>query len=167
MPLRHTVYCPRSIAAVTPEMLQKQLGLLDYLTLGEDYGLAEDAVRAALPLRITNLAAAGFYHYQLSYGQTKARPVMIDRWETEEQRQAATDEKISNLTVRDQARAQRIIGLLRQSVDSVSISFGVDPPAAMFAWEVARYFAAESGGIIEADDGAWLTIDDDYQPQLV
>ena len=47
---------------------------------------------------------------------------------------------------------------------TLSVSFGIDPPAAMFAWEVVRFFASEFDGIIKADDGEWLKIGADYQP---
>jgi hypothetical protein len=49
----------------------------------------------------------------------------------------------------------------------VSVAFGTDPPAAMYAWEVVRYFATEFDGIIKADDGEWLAIGADYQPKRV
>lgn len=167
MPLRHKVYSKHSVAAVTPENLLKHLRILDFLSLGEDYNIAEDAVRVALPSRIVNARPERFLLYHLSYGRGDTRPVEISRWETEDQRRAAVDETIDNLAIADKARARKIEEFLRQSVDSVSVTFGVDPPAAMFAWEVVRYFASEFDGIIKADDGEWLKIGDDYQPRPV
>ena len=167
MPLRHTVYCKRSVAAVTPETLLTHLKIPDYLTLGEDYDISVEAVRAALPLRIENIDPGRFRLYHLSYGEPARRPIEIHRWETEDQHRGAVDETIDNLTIKDTARATKISDFLRTSVDSVSVSFGVDPPAAMFAWEVVRYFASEFDGIIQADDGEWLMIGADYQPKVV
>jgi len=166
MPIRHTVYCQHSVAAVTPETLLEHLQGPDYLTLGEDYGLSEETVRVALPLRIKNIRPGAFQLYHLSYGQQDKRPIEIERWETENQHRSAVDETIDNLTIEDKARVKKISDLLRKCVDSVSVAFGIDPPAAMFAWEVVRYFASEFDGIIAADDGEWLTIDDAYQPKL-
>jgi hypothetical protein len=164
VPLRHTIYCKRSAAAVTPEMLLKHLEILDFWTLGEDYDISEAAVQAALPLRITSRDPGQFRLYLLSYGGSD-RPIEIDRWETDEQHRCATDETIENLAIQDGARLKKISDLLRKSVDSVSVSFGIDPIAAMFAWEVVRYFASEFDGAIHADDGEWLTIGADYQPK--
>jgi len=164
MPLRHTVYCKRSVAAVTPEKLLKHLEVLDFLTLGEDYGISVEAVKASRPLRIKNIDPKQFRLYHLSYGELDKRPVEIDRWEAEGQHRGAVDETLDNLRIEDMARVKRISDFLRQSVDSVSVSFGTDPPAAMYAWEVVRYFASEFDGIVKADDGEWLTIGDDYQP---
>lgn len=162
MPIRHTVYCKRSAAAVTPENLLRHLNRLDFLTLGEDYELSEDRVEAALPLRIENTDPSGFGEFRLCYGKLETRPIDIDRW-TGEQHRGAVEETVENLTIEDQTRVKRISDVLRGSVDSVSISFGIDPPAAMFAWEVVRYLASEFEGIIEADDGEWLMIEGDYQ----
>jgi hypothetical protein len=167
MPLRHTIYCKRSAAAVTPEILLKHLEILDFWTLGEDYDISEEAVQVALPLGIKNIDPGRFRLYHLSYGERNMRPIEIDRWETEDQHRGAVDEAIENLTIQDKARVRKISDLLRKSVDSVSVSFGVDPPAAMFAWEVVRYFASEFDGIVKADDGEWLTIGGDYQPKPV
>jgi hypothetical protein len=167
MPLRHTVYCKRNVAAVTPEILLKHLEVLDFWTLGEDYDILEEAVDVALPLRIKNIDPGRFRLYHLSYGEPVTRPIEIDRWESENQHRAAVEETIDNLTIEDTARLKKISDFLRESVDSVSVSFGIDPPAAMFAWEVTRYFASEFQGIIEADDGEWLKIGRDYQPTRV
>ena len=167
MPLRHKVYCKRSVAAVTPEKLLKHLEIPDYLTLGEDYGLSVEAVEATRPLRIKNFDPNQFRLYHLSYGKPDKRPIEIDRWEAEGQHHSAVDEAIDNLTIQDGARVNKISDWLRASVDRVSASFGTDPPAAMFAWEVVRYFASEFDGVIQADDGEWLTIGDDYQPKPV
>jgi hypothetical protein len=80
---------------------------------------------------------------------------------------SGVDEAIDNLALEDRARVQRISDFLRESVDSVSVAFGIDPPAAMFAWEVVRYFASEFDGIIKADDGEWLKIGSDYHARRV
>jgi hypothetical protein len=167
MPLRHTVYCKRNVSAVTPENLLKHLEILDFWTLGEDYDVSEEAVNVALPLRIRNIDPGRFRLYHLCYGDTDTRPIDIDRWESEDQHRGAVDETIDNLTIKDRARVKKISDFLRESVDSVSVSFGIDPPAAMFAWEVVRFFASEFNGIIETDDGEWLTIGGDYQPRPV
>ena len=167
MPLRHTVYCKRNVGALTPENLLKQLEVLDYWTLGEDYDISEEAVNFALPLAIKNVDSGRFRLYHLSYGKADKRPIEIDRWESEDQHRGAVEETIENLTIEDRARAKKISDFLRASVDSVSVSFGIDPPAAMFAWEVVRFFASEFDGIIEADDGEWLKIGSDYQPRPV
>lgn len=167
MPLRHTVYCLRSVAKVTPEGLLKRLKAPDYWTLAEDYGISEEDVEAARPLELTSAQAGLFVRYQLSYGKAGKRPIDVERWETAAQHRSAADETIDNLAVADKARAKKIAGLLRRSVDSVSVTFGIDPPAAMFAWEAVRYFAAEFDGIIHADDGEWLKIGRDYLPTPV
>jgi hypothetical protein len=167
MPLRHKVYCKRSVATVTPEQLLKHLEVLDFLTLGEDYGISVEAVNAARPLRIKNIDTTQFRLYHLSYGELDRRPIEIDRWGTGDQHHGAVEETIANLTIEDRTRVKKISDFLRESVDSVSVSFGIDPPAAMFAWEVVRYFASEFDGIVKADDGEWLTIGGDYQPKLV
>jgi hypothetical protein len=167
MPLHHTIYSQRSFAALTPEVLLKHLKNLDFLTLSEDYGIAEDAVRAVLPLRIENIDPGKFRLYHLSYGKAETRPIEIERWITEGQRRGAIDETIDNLTIQDKSRVQKISDLLRTSVDRVSVTFGIGPPAAMFAWEVVRYFASEFDGIINVDDGEWLTMGDDYQARPV
>jgi hypothetical protein len=164
MPLRHTVYSKRSVAAVTAEKLLNHLESLDFLTLGEDYNISEEIVRIARPLRIKNIRPGQFLLYHISYGKSDTRPIEIDRWETEDRHRAAVDETVANLTIEGGARVKKISEFLRKSVDSVSVSFGIDPPAAMFAWEVVRYFASEFDGIIKADDGAWLKIGADYQP---
>lgn len=167
MPLRHTIYCKRSLGAVTPENLLKRLEVLDFWTLGEDYGIEEEAINAALPLQVKNVDPGQFRLFHLSYGKTAKRPIEIDRWESEDQHRGAIEETIESLSIADKARAKKISDFLRASVDSVSVAFGVDPPAAMFAWEVARFFASEFDGIIAADDGEWLKIRSDYQPTPV
>jgi hypothetical protein len=167
MPLRHKVYCERNCAAVKPAELLAHLERLDFLTLGEDYGLSEEAVEAARPLRVKDVSPGLFRLYHLSYGKGDRRPIEIDRWETADQHRGAVAETIDNLTAEDSARAEKISALLRTSVDGVSVTFGTDPPAAMFAWEVVRYFASAFGGIIRADDGDWLTIGSDYQPRPI
>jgi hypothetical protein len=167
MPHRHTVYCQQSCAAVTPEELLEHLETLDFLTLGEDYGLSAAAVKAARPLRIKDVRPGQFRLYHLSYGKAGRRPIEIDRWETVDQHRGAVAETIDNLAAEGGARAKTITALLRTSVDSVSVAFGTDAPAAMFAWEVVRYFASGFDGIVQADDGDWLTLGSDYQPRPV
>lgn len=165
MPLRHNIFCMRNVAATTPEKILGHLSYLDFLTLGEDYGISAQAVKATRPLRIENIAPGHFKFYHLCYGEPNTRPIEIERWETEDLHRADIDETIDNLTIKDRARAEKISNLLRRSVDSVSVAFGTDPPAAMYAWELVRYFASEFDGIIKADDGEWLTIGADYQPK--
>src|SRR5262249_8056029 len=126
MPLRHTVYCKWSVSAVMPENLLKHLESLDFLTLGEDYDISEDAVRAARPLRIKDIRPGQFRLYHLSYGEAGRRPIEIDCWETGDQHRAAVDETIDNLTIEDSERVKKISDFLRESVDSVSVSFGID-----------------------------------------
>lgn len=167
MPLRHTVYCQRSCAAVTPEELREQLESLDFLTLGEDYNLSADAVRAARPLRIKNVRPGQFILYHLSYGHDDSRPIEVERWETLDQHRGVVTETIDNLAAQGGSRIETIGPLLRTSIDSVGVAFGTDPLAAMFAWEVVRYLASEFDGIIQAADGDWLTIGSDYQPRPV
>jgi hypothetical protein len=149
VPLRHTIYCKRNVAAVTPEMLLKHLETLDFWTLGEDYGISVDDVRAALPLRINNTAPGQFRLYHLSYGEPNTRPIEIDCWDTEDEHRGAIDETIDNLTIQDSARINKISNSLRKTVDRVSVTFGIDPSAAMYAWEVVRYFASEFDGIVK------------------
>ncbi|HET6250550.1 MAG TPA: hypothetical protein VFE47_22880 [Tepidisphaeraceae bacterium] len=165
MPLRHTVYCKQSVA-VTPEALLKHLERLDFLTLGEDYGISTDGVKGARPLRIKDLHPGEFRLYHLSYGDGNRRPIEIDRW-TDAPHRGAAAEAIDNLSIKDAARVERISEFLQTSRDSVSVAFGTDPLAAMFAWEVVRYAASRFGGIIHADDGAWLSIGSDYQAEAV
>src|SRR6187401_3459761 len=165
MPHRHTIYCQRNVAAMTPETLIKHLEKLDFWTLGEDYGISEEAVEVALPLRIENIDPHQFRLYHLFYGATNTRPIEIDHWVGEDQHRGVVDETVDNLTIQDRARVEKISDLLRKSVDSVSVSFGIDPPAAMFAWEVVRYFASEFDGIVDADNGEWLTVGGDYLPK--
>lgn len=167
MPLRHTVYCRRNAGTVTPESLLKHLEVLDFWTLGEDYGIEEEAVDAALPLQIRNVDPGRFRLFHLSYGKADRRPIEIERWESEDQHRAAAQETSENLSMKDSARARKIRELLRASVDSVSVAFGIDPPAAMVAWEIVRFFASKFDGVIKADDGEWLTIGRDYQPKAV
>ena len=167
MPLRHTVFCMQSVDGTTPEKILEHLGVLDFLTLAEDYGISVQAVKATRPLRIENIAPGQFRRYHLRYGEPNIRPIEIDRRETEDQHRADVDETIENLTIKDRARAEKIRSRLRKSVESVSVAFGTDPPAAMYGWEVVRYFATEFDGIIKTDDGEWLTIGADYQPKQV
>ena len=167
MPARHVVYCKRTAAEVTPDNILKHLKVFDFWTLGEDYDISEEAVDAALSLNVKNIHEGQFRLYHLTYGTSDTRPIEIDRWETREQRRSAVDDKIDNLSIEEKARVAKITEFLRNSVDSVSVAFGIDPPAAMFAWEVVRYFASEFDGIIEADDGEWLTIGSDFQPKLI
>lgn len=67
MPLRHTIYSKRNVAAVTPEKLLKHLEILDFWTRGEDYDISEEAVEVALPLRIKNIRPERFLLYHVSY----------------------------------------------------------------------------------------------------
>lgn len=97
MPLRHTVYCSRSVVAVTPELLLKHLEVLDFWTLGEDYGISEETIQAARPLRIKNTDPTRFRLYHLFYGKQDSRPIEIERWETEDQLRGAVNETIDNL----------------------------------------------------------------------
>jgi hypothetical protein len=167
MPHRHKVYCQRSCAAVRPEELLDHLERLDFLTLGEDYGLSADVVKAARRLRIKDVRPGQFRLYHLSYGEADGRPIEIGRWETVDQHRAAVAETIDNLATEDSARAMTISAVLETSVDRVSVTFGTDPPAAMFAWEAVRYIASGFDGIVQSDDGEWLTIGGDYQPRPV
>lgn len=167
MPQRHTVYCQQTCVVVTPRTLRDHLESLDFLTLGEDYGLSADAVRAARPLQINDFRPGQFILYHLVYGQGDRRPIEVERWATADQHRAAVAETIDNLVDGEGSRVQTISALLKTSVDSVSVAFGTDRPAAMFAWEVVRYFASEFDGIVHADDGEWLKIGSDYQPRLV
>src|SRR5262245_42809014 len=98
MPLRHTVYCKRNLGAVTPEKLLEQVKVPDYWTLGEDYGISEEAVNLALPLQVKNVDPGRFRRYHLCYGKADKRPIEIDRWESEDQHRGAVEERIENLT---------------------------------------------------------------------
>jgi hypothetical protein len=167
MSLRHTVYCRQDPAAITPDELLNHLKPIDFWTLGEDYDIHEKTVNLALPLRIKNIEPERFRLYHLTYGSLNTRPIEIDRWETPEQHRAEIEEMIENRTIQDAERLKKITQWLRESIDRVSVSFGIDPPAAMFAWEVVRYIASKFDGIIRADDDEWLIIGKDYQPRRV
>src|SRR5262245_39914974 len=161
MPQRHTVYCQQTCVAATPRTLREHLNSLDFLTLGEDYGLSADAVRAARPLQINDMLPGQFILYHLVYGQGDRRPIEVERWATADQHRASVVETIENLVGGETSRVETIRASLQTSVDSVSVAFGTDPPAAMFAWEVVRYFASEFDGIVHADAGEWLKIGSD------
>ena len=166
MPLRHTVYCRQSTIALAPSGLLKHLEMLDFLSLAEDCGISTDAVKGARPLRIKDIQSGEFRLYHLSYGDGSRRPIEIDRW-TDDLHRGAVNETIDNLTIKDRERVERINDFLRNSLDSVSVAFGTDPLAAMFAWEVVRCVASRFDGIVHADDGDWLTIGSDYQAKPV
>jgi hypothetical protein len=159
MPIRYTVFCKRSAAAVTPEQLLAGTRVADLHTIAEFDDIPEEVIVDALEqLRIENVDPSGFRFYRLSYRPAGVRQIDMERWQTPEEVSTIVAEVLENLKVNGRPALERIRGHLQQTVDIIDASFGAMPGermAPVLASEAMRWLAEKFDGIIRDANGAW------------
>jgi hypothetical protein len=169
MAIRYTVYCQRSVADVTPEQLLAGTRAADLRTIAEG-DVPDDVIADALRhLRIENVDSTGFRFYRLCYRPDGLRQIDVERWQTADEVRGVAAEVAEGLEDEGHPALERIRAHLDGTVDIVAASFGSGPGqrmAPVLASEVARWLAAEFGGIIRAADGSWWELGSfgEYQP---
>jgi hypothetical protein len=171
MAIRYTVYCKRSVAAVTPEQLLAGVQVADLHTIAENDDIPDDVIVDALgQLRIENVDPIGFRFYRFCYRPAGKRPIDVERWQNAEEVQGVVAEVLASLADDGHPALARIRTHLQQTVDIVDASFGSSPEeqmAPVLASEVARWLAEKFDGIIRAADDTWWELGPryhEYQP---
>jgi hypothetical protein len=166
MAIRYTVYCKRSVAGVTPQQLLAGARVADLYTIAENDDIPNEVIEDALrQLRIENVDPSGFRFYRLCYRPTGKRQIDVERWQTEDEVRAVSDEVLEDLEAKGHSAVERIRAHLQQTVDIVNASFGSSPGeqmAPVLASEVARWLAEQFDGIIRAADYSWWELGPRY-----
>ena len=156
MGLHYTVYC-KKVAHVTPAELLKGVAAADLPALAKKEGVSDDDVAAALDvLHIDNLKPPGFVVYRLFYRRPTMRQVDIECWESKDDLQAILDEELEELAAESHPHYKPIRAHLKQCVDVIDASAGVNEPMArVLAREVARWLAGHFDGVIRMGGEKW------------
>jgi hypothetical protein len=170
MPARVTVYCTRSVADLTREMMRDELDQADLVTLAEALDLPEGeeaAVRAMQPhLRVEGgrdqhgNASARFDYIEVYWKAGESRPIQIERTTD-----VATDiaETLENLPASNAAGAQRVRAHLARTIEIVYFEMGISDSLHLGATlsEVLAFFVAERGdGLVWFYHRDWAAPDD-------
>jgi hypothetical protein len=154
MPARVNVYCAKSVAHVTLEMMREELAVADLMTLAEVLELPEGeeaAVRKMEPhLRIEGgRDRHGNMSPELEYAEVywkpqPSRPIQIERVEDVREEIAET---LENLPESDSAGARRVREHLARVVEVVYFEMGIDDSMHLAATlsEVLAFMIAEQG----------------------
>jgi hypothetical protein len=159
MPIRYTVYCQQSVAAVTPQQLLAGTREADLHTIAENDDIPDDVILDALKqLRIETVEPQGFRFYRLCYRPNGVRQIDVERWQTAAEVRVVVAEVLEDLEATGHPALDRIRAHLGKTVDVVDASFGSMPGermAPVLASEVTRWLAAKFEGIIRAADDSW------------
>ncbi len=158
MPARITVYCRKSVLAITASELQAGLDLVDWHTLAEGYEIDDEVVESALRyFQIQGQNGAFTLHCR----PPQLRQIEITIIDATSAR-AAIDEIITELG----AAEDRVAEQLRRTITVVEIETGYFQFIEMLpvlAFEVAMWFAALGAGWILTDNGEWWSVDADLE----
>jgi hypothetical protein len=157
MGTHYTVYCKKSVAHVTPAELLKGVSATDLPALAKKEGVPDDQVAPALELlHIENLKPPGFVVYRLSYRPGTVRQVDVECWESKDDVQAVLDEELEELAADGHPHLRAIRTHLKQCVDVIDASAGVNEPMArVLAREAARWLAGHFDGVIRMGGEKW------------
>ena len=162
-----TVYCRKSVGAVSPDQLLAGItdkdpsasAGVDYWTLAESYAVEEDAVDTALEALRVEAEGPGFEVYSVRYcAAPRLRPVFVRRWADEARVRRELDEaaelrKPSASTSKLLEQTREVIGI---ELGATQLNdFGI-----VVAYEIARYLAQIGDGLIcDLQDG-WTIVRD-------
>jgi hypothetical protein len=162
MPSWITIYCRKSVAALSAE--QVRAGMVDqdpsasagadYLTLAESYDVDEAEVKPAL----ANLRVSGEgLDLEVQYREA-GRPIVVHHWATvgrvKEELEEALEVRAPPESVRER---------LAQTTEIVALELGfsmLEDMGVVLAYELARYIAQKGDGLIVDDDNVWQDVDD-------
>ena len=160
MPAWVTIYCSNPIGDMPDDAtFGKEIRNNDFWTLAEDYGIDESLVDSALAnFRLEN-DGSGF---NLHYGQHGDRPLTVHYW-TNPNRVAEEGQEVVEQLGADDDRSAKIKTHLQDAKAVVGIEMGfsqLEDMGIVLAYEIARWFGRNRGGMIKDDDDNWSVIDD-------
>jgi hypothetical protein len=160
-----SVYCQKTIAHITPEMILAGISTVDFYTDANAYGIEDlSFVEAALiHLKVTT-QQPGFQQYTLHYRPSGSRQVEIRRRKSADEVIRDRTETLEQLTLKSPLLAHRLREPLNQTIDIVQFSLTseqLEDMAIVLSYEVAHWFAKIGGGYLRDDRGEWWTIDED------
>lgn len=161
MPAWVSVYCSQALGDMpSADALGGDIRNNDFWTLAEDYEVDEALVDSALANFRIETDASGF---NLHYGNDGDRPVTVHYWIKPDRVAEEAQEVVEQLDSNN-AAADRIKKHLQAAQAVVGIEMGFSQFQDMgivFAYEVARWFGRNRGGLIKDDDDNWSFIDND------
>ena len=158
MPAWISVYCTKPVNDVVADVVLLGVRQNDYWTLAEQYDIDDELVDPALTaLRIS----ADNRGLQLHYGQGKERPIAIHFWTSPEQVKEEIEEVEEFFCSQSNETSRIVLAHMRNVISVVGIEIGftqLKDMGIVFAYEIARWFAANRSGIIRGEDDCWSRI---------
>ncbi len=159
-----TIYCRKSVANVSAAQLlagirdrdpEASAGV-DYLTLAEDYEVAEELVKPALDALRVEAQSAEPLDFEVAYREPGLRPIVVHHW-AEPERVKEELEEAKDVRSVPRSLAKR----LAETKEIVALELGfpmLEDMGVVFAYEIARYLAQKGDGLIVDDDDRWQRI---------
>jgi len=161
------IYCRQTAVAITPDQIMRALGQADLMIEAEARGIADEEalVDAALPyLRIENTGHLPFEEWRLHYGPPGERDIPIERVAGAREVRTRIDTMIyEHLDDGRVSEAHLILPRLYETIEEVCITLGgaqTGDLGIVLAYELARYIAGVTEGLISDDYKEWWRVDD-------
>lgn len=161
MPAWISVYCSKALGDMPPaDTLAAEIRNNDFWTLAEDYEIDEDLVDPALANFCIEPDGSGF---NLHYRPEGERPIAVHYWTKPERVEEEIQEVHEQLGGNNAA-----VGKIKQHLQAVQAVVGIEmgfsqleDMGIVFAYEIARWFGRNRGGMIKDDDDNWSFINSD------
>ena len=169
MAQRHVAYLKRSAAGITPAQVLASITEVEWDLVAEACGVPRERISEADEnLRVEGTDATPFRFCHLHYRPGTHRPVMVERWESDDVAAGVIEEVIDGLDLENPSH-RKAQAFLRQCVDTVSASYGSargEEIAPIFGSQVCLWLAQQFDGIVRDPAGDWYAPTDwlDFRP---
>lgn len=166
-----TVYCTRSVAAVTADDILASINTADVWTVAEGFGIEDDdAVEAACnALQIEPISDQPGLRFRLSYRPPEFRPIIVHGWDDADQVQEELEEADELLEDAKGAGLGRIRSHLSRVSEIVAVELGwsqMEDMGVVLASLIAEFLAGVADGLVVDPMDTWWAVEGDAPVQL-
>lgn len=169
MAQRHVAYLKRSAAGITPAQVLASITDVEWDLVAEACRIPRERISEANEnLRVEITAATPFRFCHLHYRSGVHRPVIVERWESDEVAAGVIEEVIDGLDP-GKPTHRKARAFLSECVDIVSASYGSalgEEMAPILGSQVCLWLAQQFDGIVRDPAGDWYAPTDwlDFRP---
>jgi hypothetical protein len=154
-----TVYCTRSVAAITPDDFLERIGRFDFYTLAEGFGIDDEAVvdQALRALKVEPASSDGEW-FEVHYATEGLRPILVHRWTDPERVQTEREEAKEFVEDAKGAGVKTVLSHLGKVTEVVAFEMkwsALENMGVVIAGNLAEYLAEVGDGLIRDQNDDW------------
>ncbi len=159
-----TVYCNRSVRPVTATDITAALGVVDFYTTAEGFGIEDEAAveRAVSALRVQPATGELGEWFEVRYRPAKYRPLVVYLWaDAERVQEELAETREEYLAGRKGRGVARVRAALPGVVEVAAVELGVgqlEDMGLVIAGQVAEFLAGVGAGLIRDTGDEWWAV---------